>query len=55
MGYDGARAELSARLSSHNSEQDARDRTRWNELATRLRALEAEFQDIDLIVSVDDA
>lgn len=51
MGYELLSARVSGRVSRHNSEQDGRDITRWNEVVEKLRALEAEYDDIDLMVS----
>lgn len=43
-----------ATLSSHNSPQDTADQRRWNEAVAELRALEAKYTDINLLLEIDE-
>lgn len=55
MGYNRETMTISARLSSHNSDQDDIDRTNWLRFGEEVRKLAAKPEYADLIVDVSGA
>lgn len=53
MGRKAVDLTITARLSSHNDEQDDEDRRHWEEFAQQVRALaeRPEYRDIEIMVS----
>lgn len=52
MGYVQAKLQVTARLSNHNSDQDAEDRRRWFDFVFRVRALsnESRFELLEIYI-----